>query len=64
MLPLRNGSVDAAMAVARESARVEGLPCGISGGAAIWAALEVARREGIDSMIKEELDHKLESVDE
>lgn len=38
---------DAAMAVARESARVEGLPCGISGGAAIWAALEVARREGM-----------------
>ena len=39
---------DDALETAREAARVEGLPCGISGGAAIWAALQVARREGME----------------
>lgn len=38
---------DDAMAAAREAARVEGLPCGISGGAALWAALEIAKRDGM-----------------
>lgn len=33
-----------AFATARELAAVEGLPCGISAGAAVWAALEVAGR--------------------
>lgn len=36
-----------ALAMARESARVEGLPCGISAGAAIWAAIQVGKREGM-----------------
>ncbi len=35
---------DAAFETARRVARLEGLPVGISGGAALWAALEVARR--------------------
>jgi cysteine synthase A len=39
---------DDAFAMAREAARVEGLPCGISSGAAIWAALQVARRDGME----------------
>lgn len=38
-----------AYAVARDAARIEGLPCGISGGAAIWAAIEVAKRDGMDN---------------
>jgi cysteine synthase A len=38
---------DDAFEMARESARIEGLPCGISSGAAIWAAFEVARRDGM-----------------
>jgi len=38
---------DDAFAMAREAARTEGLPCGISGGAAIWAAFQVAQREGM-----------------
>jgi len=38
---------DDAFAMARDAARTEGLPCGISGGAAIWAAIEVAKREGM-----------------
>lgn len=29
--------------IAREVARLEGIPCGISSGAALWAAIEVAR---------------------
>jgi len=37
-----------AFAMAREVAKVEGLPCGISAGAAIWAALQIAQREGMD----------------
>ena len=39
---------DDAFAMARCVARTEGLPCGISAGAAIWAAIEVARRDGMD----------------
>ena len=39
---------DDAFAMARDSARTEGLPCGISGGAAIWAAIEIAKREGME----------------
>jgi len=39
---------DDAFAMARDSARTEGLPCGISRGAAIWAAIEVARRDGME----------------
>jgi cysteine synthase A len=35
---------DDAIAVAREAARIEGLPCGISSGAALWAAFEIAKR--------------------
>ena len=37
-----------AFAMARDAARTEGLPCGISAGAAIWAAVEIAKREGMD----------------
>lgn len=37
-----------ALRVARESARIEGLPCGISAGAAIWAAIEVGKRDGME----------------
>lgn len=36
-----------ALAMARDSARTEGLPCGISAGAAIWAAVRIAGREGM-----------------
>ncbi|HLA84380.1 MAG TPA: cysteine synthase A [Thermoguttaceae bacterium] len=36
---------DDAMATAREMARKEGFLCGISSGAAAWAALQLARRE-------------------
>lgn len=39
---------DDAFTMAREAARLEGLPCGISSGAAIWAAVQVARREGME----------------
>ena len=35
---------DDALATAREVARLEGVPCGISSGAAAWAALQVAAR--------------------
>ena len=35
---------EAAIETARLAARREGVLCGISGGAALWAALEVARR--------------------
>ena len=38
---------DDAFAMARDAARTEGLPCGISGGAAIWAAIQVGRRENM-----------------
>ncbi|KPJ82299.1 MAG: cysteine synthase [Gemmatimonas sp. SG8_23] len=38
---------DDAFVMARDSARTEGLPCGISAGAAIWAALEIAKRDGM-----------------
>ena len=37
-----------AFAMARDVAKVEGLPCGISAGAAIWAAIQIARRAGMD----------------
>jgi len=37
-----------AFVMARDAARTEGLPCGISAGAAIWAALQVAQRDGMD----------------
>lgn len=37
---------DAALQTAREVARLEGLPVGISSGAALWAATEVAKRAG------------------
>ena len=39
---------DDAFAMAREAARVEGLPCSISAGAAIWASIEIARRDGME----------------
>ena len=39
---------DDAFATARAAARIQGLPCGISAGAAIWAALEIARRDGME----------------
>ena len=38
---------DDAFAMARDSARTEGLPCGISAGAAIWASIEIAKRDGM-----------------
>ena len=38
-------SNDDAFETARRAAKVEGILCGISSGAAIWAALEVAKRE-------------------
>ena len=38
---------DDAFAMAKDAARVEGLPCGISAGAAIWATMQVAAREGM-----------------
>ncbi len=41
VLPIAN---ETAFATAREAARLEGLPCGISSGAALAAALEVAAR--------------------
>ena len=37
-------SNDAAFATAREAARLEGLPCGISSGAALWACLSLGKR--------------------
>jgi cysteine synthase A len=37
-------SNDDAFETARRAAKVEGILCGISSGAAIWAALEVAKR--------------------
>ena len=40
-------SNDQAFAMAREAARVEGIPAGISSGAAIQAALDVAKRDDI-----------------
>ena len=45
VMPIEN---DDAFAMARESARIEGLPVGISSGAALHAALVVARREGME----------------
>ena len=36
---------DDALATARHVGREEGIPCGISSGAAVWAALQVGRRE-------------------
>ena len=39
---------DDAFVMAREAARTEGLPCGISAGAAIWAAIEVAKRDAMN----------------
>ena len=39
---------EAAIETARLAARREGVLCGISGGAALWAALEVARRGRIE----------------
>lgn len=35
---------DSAFDVARQMARMEGILCGISSGAAVWAALQVANR--------------------
>jgi cysteine synthase A len=37
-----------AFTMARDSARTEGLPCGISAGAAIWATIQIAKRDGMD----------------
>ncbi len=37
-----------AFAMARDAARTEGLPCGISSGAAIWAAMQVAARDEME----------------
>ena len=37
-------SNDDAFETARRAAKLEGILCGISSGAAIWAALEVAKR--------------------
>jgi len=39
---------ETAFAMAREAARVEGLPAGISSGAALAAAIEVAARDGME----------------
>jgi cysteine synthase A len=39
---------DDAFEMARDAAKTEGLPCGISGGAAIWAALQIAKRDGME----------------
>ena len=44
VLPIAN---ETAFAVARQAARLEGVPCGISSGAALAAALEVAARPEI-----------------
>jgi cysteine synthase A len=38
-------SNDDAFETARAAAKLEGILCGISSGAAIWAALEIAKRE-------------------
>ncbi|MEM7522977.1 MAG: cysteine synthase A [Pseudomonadota bacterium] len=38
---------EAAFAMARDAARTEGLPCGISSGAALAAAIELGRRPGM-----------------
>ncbi|MET0547385.1 MAG: cysteine synthase A [Caulobacterales bacterium] len=35
---------DDAISCAREAARIEGLPCGISSGAALWASFQIAKR--------------------
>jgi cysteine synthase len=35
---------DQAFETAREAAKLEGILCGISSGAALWAALQIARR--------------------
>lgn len=40
---------DNALQTAREVARLEGLPVGISSGAALWAAVQVAKRAGNES---------------
>jgi cysteine synthase A len=43
---------DDAFAMAREAAKLEGMPVGISSGAALWAAIEVGKRpENKDKMI-------------
>ena len=44
-------SNDEAFAMARRLAKEEGILAGISSGAAVWAALEVARRKGNDGKV-------------
>ncbi len=45
VIPVTN---DQAFETARNLARLEGLLCGISSGAAVWAAMEVAKRYGFE----------------
>jgi cysteine synthase A len=42
---------DAAYETARRMAREEGLLVGISSGAAVWAAIQIGQREGMDGKL-------------
>ena len=48
ILPIANES---AIAMARKAAQIEGLPCGISSGAALTAALEIGARPGMEGKL-------------